>query len=133
MRLFANPLIRSCAVTALAYLATTWISLRLLSGALADAPLGLRVLVGLLPIIPIGFAIRAVVRLARTGDELQQRIDVDSLAVAALVTGLGSLTASLLVQAGAFRPSAQDVLAWVFPALSVTYVIARVAAARRYR
>lgn len=133
MHLIANPLIRSCALTAMAYMATTWISLRLLSDALADAPLGLRVLVALLPVVPIGFAIRAVVRLVRAGDELQRRIDVEALAIAALVAGLGALSASLLIIAGAFETSARTALAWVLPALSVTYVFARIVTARRYR
>ncbi len=133
MHATSHALIRSCAVTALAYVATTWLSLHLLSGALADASLGVRVLVALLPVIPIGFAIRAVVRLVRAGDELQRRIDVEALAIAALVAGLGALSASLLISAGAFDTSARTALAWVFPALSVTYVLARIVTARRYR
>ncbi|MEO8010255.1 MAG: hypothetical protein ABI650_01280 [Dokdonella sp.] len=123
----------ACLITAIAYLATTWFSVRLLGGALADVPTAARVLVALMPIIPIGFAIRAVVRLMRDGDELQRRIDVEALAIAGLVVGLGTLTLSLLLESGAFETTATHALMWVLPALSVTYVAARSVASRRYQ
>ncbi len=127
-----RPLVHACLLSALAYIATTWISMRLLAGAMVDAPIAMRVVVGLLPVIPIGLAIRAFVQLMRAGDELQRRIDVEALAIAALAIGLGALTASLLIVAGAFDTTAQKALVWVFPALVLTYLFARILACRRY-
>lgn len=128
-----RPQYIACLITAAAYMATTWISVRLLGSELADAPTAARVFVALMPIIPIGFAIRAVVGLMRNGDELQRRIDVEALAIAALAVGLGTLTLSLLLKAVAFETSSTHALVWVFPALSVTYVAARIVASQRYQ
>lgn len=125
--------LRGCFFAALAYLATTWISVWLLKYSLGNAPLALRALVSLLPVIPIGFAIRAVVNLVRAGDELQRRIDLEALAIAAVVVGLGCLTLSFLLTADVVNFSARQAMVWVFPAQWIAYVVARTMAQRRYR
>ncbi len=123
----------SCFVAALAYLATTWFCVWLLKNSLHDASLMLRAGVSLLPIVPIAFAIRAVVRLVLDGDELQRRIDLEALAISAVAVGLGCLTLSLLLVAGVMQLTAQQALRWVFPALWIVYGLARVWAQRRYQ
>lgn len=125
--------LRGCAIATLAYLVTTALSVWLLKDPLADAPTSLRALVSLLPVIPIAFAIREVLRLVRASDELQRRIDLEALATAALVVGLAGLSLGFLVSAQIFEIKGSTVLVWMFPALSVTYVLARIRAHRHYR
>lgn len=125
--------LRGCLIAALAYLATTAICLWLLRQPLAEAPPLLRAGVSLLPVIAIGFSIREVLRLMRASDELQRRIDLEALAVAALAVGLGCLSLSLLVGANVLAIEGKTVLTWILPALSVTYLIARLFAQARYR
>ena len=127
------PHVGECLLAALGYIATTWVSIWLLKHALVDAPTALRATVALLPVIPIVLAIRAVLRVVRAGDELQRRIDLEALAIAAVAVGLGCLTVSFLQAAGIFDLSRGQAMTWVFPALWVAYVLARVWTARRYQ
>ena len=123
----------NCFAAALAYVATTWLCLWLLKHSLLDAPLITRTLVSLLPVVPIVFAIRAVVRLVLAGDEMQRRIDLEALAIAAVATGLGCLTLSLLLAANVIALSARNAMLWIFPAQWIAYGLARIWAQRRYR
>jgi hypothetical protein len=125
--------LRGCLISTLAYLATTAISVWLLKNALGDAPTPVRAGVSLLPLIAIGFAIREVLLLVRSGDELQRRIDLEALAASAVTVGLGCLSLSLLVGADVFTVQGKTVLIWILPALSVVYVLARILAQARYR
>lgn len=125
--------VRGCLIATLAYLATTAISVWLLKHPLADAPTFVRAGTSLLPMIAMAFVIREVLYLVRTSDELQRRIDLEALAVAALSVGLGCLSLSLLVAANVLALEARTVLIWIFPALSVIYVLARILAQARYR
>ncbi len=99
--------LRGCAIATLAYLATTALSVWLLKDLIADAPTSLRAMVSLLPVIPIAFAIREVLRLVRASDELQRRIDLEALATAALVVGLAGLSLGFLVSAQSLRDQGQ--------------------------
>ena len=123
----------ACFIAALAYIATTWICVWLLSHSLLDARVPLRALVSLLPLVPIGLAVRAVVNLVRAGDELQRRMDVEALAIAAVLVGMGCLTLSLLLLAGVVQVSARVAMTWVFPAYWIVYGLARFHAQRRYQ
>lgn len=124
---------RGCLIAAIAYVAITWICVWLLENPLRDSLMIWRAVVSLLPLIPIGFAIREVLRLVAASDELQRRMDLEALVTAAVVVGLGSLTLSLLVSAGVVVIAAKTALAWVLPALSVLYVLARIWTRRRYQ
>ena len=128
-----RPLIRDCFLASLAYVFTVWASIWLLRHPLLDAGPWLRTLVVLLPVLPMAFAIRAVVRIVLAGDEMQRRIDLEAIAIAALAVSLGTLTLSLLMVVKVVAISGQDALVWVFPALWVGYSVARLWAARRYR
>jgi hypothetical protein len=127
------PCLRESLFAALAYVLTTWVCVWLLKHPLLDAAAWLRAAVGLLPVLAIGWAIRVVVRRALAADELQRRINLEAIAAAALVVGLGTLTLSLLVAADVIAVSGQAALVWTLPALAVGYVAARFWAMRRYR
>jgi hypothetical protein len=128
-----RPLILDCFLASLAYVATVWASIWLLRHAFVGTGLWLRALVVLLPVLPMAFAIRAVVRIVLAGDEMQRRIDLEAIAIAALAVSLGTLTLSLLMVVKVVAISGQTALVWVFPVLWVGYSLARLWAARRYR
>ena len=119
--------------SALAYLLTTYICVWLLKHPLTDAGTPIRAVVSLIPLIPIGFAIRAVLRLVRNGDELERRIDLEALAIAAVAVGMATLTLNLLIKAGVIEISSHLATVWVLPALLLTYVAAKIWARKRYQ
>lgn len=120
-------------LAALGYAATVIACVWLLKHPLADAALWLRTAVALLPTLPIAWMIRVMVDNVLAGDELQRRIELEAVAVAGLVVGLGSLTLGLLVIAGVLAVTGRTVLVWIFPTLVLSYGLARIWAARRYR
>lgn len=128
-----SRLLTRCFLTALAYVATTWLAVWLLRHALSDAAPLLRALVALLPVIPIALVIRTLVRMVLAGDELQQRIDLQAIAIAAVAVSLGTLTLSWLLTAAVVTFPARQAMVWVFPFLWIVYGFARAWAARRYR
>jgi hypothetical protein len=128
-----SRLLLNCFLTALVYVATTWVAVWLLGHALADAAPGLRALVALLPVLPIVLVVRILVQMVLAGDELQQRIDLEAIAISALGVSLGALTLSLLMVAGVINVTGRQALVWVFPAIWIAYGFARAWAARRYR
>ena len=125
--------VRNCFFASLAYVLVVWASIWLLQHSLADAPLWLRTVVVLMPVLPMVFAIRAVVRMVLAGDEMQRRIDLEAIAIAALAVSVGTLTLSLLMVVKVVDISGKTALVWVFPTLWVGYSVARLWAARRYR
>ena len=134
MRPDCNPkLRRDSAAGALAYVATTWCCRWLLEHPLADASVGLRVLVSVLPVIPAVVMVRTMVRFTLAGDELQQRIDLEAIAFASLAVGIASLTLALLTVADAILLPGKTVLVWILPALVILYVLARLRIGARYR
>ncbi len=122
-----------CFFAALAYIATTWVCVWLLKHPLIEAGLVVRAAVSLIPMIPIGFAIGAVLRLVRAGDELERRIDLEALAIAAVAVGMAALTLNVLMDAQVIEIAAHDATVWIFPALLLTYVAAKIWARSRYQ
>ena len=122
-----------CFVAALAYLATTWVCVGLLRHSLADAGTVVRAVISLIPLIPIGFAIRAVLQLVRSGDELERRIDLEALAIAAVAVGMAALTLNLLMDAQVIEISPHLATVWIFPGLLLTYAAAKIWARSRYQ
>jgi hypothetical protein len=93
----------------------------------------LRAVVALLPIPPIALALRAIVRRIRDSDELQRRIELESISIA-------TATISLLYMAGAFLQLAQvidlaagDAMLWVFPLVCLVYGLVKSVVARRFQ
>jgi hypothetical protein len=95
-----------------------------------DSPAG-RSLAALLPMIPLLFAGRAIVRRILSGDELELRVHLIAASVAAGVVGIGSMTAGFLAAARVVELDG-SVLTWVLPALIVVWGLALGWASRRH-
>ncbi|MEO7934864.1 MAG: hypothetical protein ABIR27_01255 [Dokdonella sp.] len=92
---------------------------------------GLRVAIALLPVIPILFVIRAMVRYILDADELVQRLHLEALAIAAGVVAVASLIGGFLAAAEVIRIDG-SILIWVFPVIALVFGIARAFGERRY-
>lgn len=97
-----------------------------------DAPM-LRAFIALLPVFPIVLVMRAMVRYIRDTDELQRRIELESVSLAATLV-------STLYMAGGFLQLAKVVdipsgvaMLWVFPLVCFSYGLVKTVVARRYR
>ncbi len=110
-------------------LACTW----LLKHPLKDAELWLRAAVSLLPVVPIAFFARALVRFIRDNDELQRRIDLEAIAIATLIVSMGYFTLGLLDAANVISIAGDLAMIWVLPAMCGTFGIVKLFSARRYR
>ncbi|HET6632068.1 MAG TPA: hypothetical protein VFG73_05100 [Rhodanobacteraceae bacterium] len=94
--------------------------------------LALKILIGLLPIVPTAFVARAIVRRIRDGDELEQRVQLEAAAVAGLVVGLLTFSAGFLQLAGVV-PVFGGALLLVWPLMCLVWGLALAFAHRRYR
>lgn len=110
-------------------LSCTW----LLKHPLADAEPWVRGLVSLLPVVPIAFFARAIVRFIRDNDELQRRIELEAIAIASLIISMAYFTLGLLAAAKVISIRGDAAMIWVLPALCGTYGIVKIFSARRYR
>ena len=110
------------AYTAVAFLAT-WVIGRYSLGEY-------RILVALTPILPALFVARAMVRGFSSCDEMQIRIQFESLAFAFVATALLTLTFGFL-QALAGVPIANWV--WVWPLMGTLFLVGKLIAKRKYR
>lgn len=116
----------------LAYMAMLFLSLEWLKHI--DAGLvGMRAIVALLPIPPVALMLRAIVRRIRDADELQRRIELESVSLA-------TATVSLLYMAGAFLQlakvidlAAADTLLWAFPLICLVYGLVKLVVSRRFQ
>lgn len=93
--------------------------------------IGLRVMIALIPVVPVLFGIRALVRYILDADELVQRLHLEALAISAGVVGVVSMAVGFLAAAKLIELDG-SILFWVFPALAGTFGFARSLAARRY-
>ena len=91
----------------------------------------LEVVLALLPVVPVLFVVRAMVRLVLGSDELEQRIHLVGLAIAATVVSSLSMVGGFLAAAGIIKLDGA-ILLWVWPALVVMYAAGRGWASRRY-
>ncbi|MEE7547142.1 hypothetical protein HF319_08940 [Xanthomonas sp. Kuri4-1] len=92
-----------------------------------------RVLVALLPALLMVLVIRAVARYVRDSDEMQRRIELESIAIAAGLVAAVYMAAGFLQSAGLIAVPAAVAMLWVFPALCMTYGIAKGVTARRFQ
>lgn len=95
-------------------------------------PMPLRAAVALLPLLPILAALLAMARYLRSLDELQQRIELVSLAVASGLVSLLYMAGGLLQSARLIEIAARDAMIWVFPLICAVYGVGRGVVARRY-
>lgn len=97
-----------------------------------EAP-ALRALIALLPVAPIAFVLRAMVHFIRGVDELQQRIELEAVCIAAALVSFGYMTAGFLQAARVIDVPASAAMLWVFPLVCGSYGIIKSIVARRYR
>ena len=92
-----------------------------------------RVLLALLPLLPIVLAIRAIVRVIRDQDELERRIDLEAIAIAAMSTGFGYFSFGFLLNANiGLKVEPAAVAIWVMPCLFGAFGLAKLLVAGRY-
>ena len=91
----------------------------------------LRALIAMTPVVPIGFAIRAIIRQILAADEMMQRLHLESLAISAGIVGVASLIGGFLAAAEVVTLDG-SILLWVFPALAGSFGLVRSVATRRY-
>lgn len=115
------------------YLIALAISLTLLRRPELDLALPLRALLALLPVPPIAFVLRAMVRYIRDADEMQQRIELEAVSI-------GTALVCMVYMAGGFLQSAKVIdipsapaMIWVFPLVCGAYGIAKLVVIRRYQ
>lgn len=89
-----------------------------------------KVVLALLPVLPVIGVIWLMVWRVLHADELEQRLHMIALSVASGVVAAASLVGGFLGAAGVLARG--DLLIWVFPALCLVYGLARWLAARRY-
>jgi len=97
-----------------------------------DAP-ALRALIALLPVPAIAMAMRAIVHRIRDADELQRRIEVEAVSIAAAFVSLGYLAAGFLQRAKVIDVPSSVAMIWVFPLVCLTFGVAKTVLGRRYR
>jgi len=93
-----------------------------------------RAAVTLLPVLPIAFVIRAMVRVIRDQDEFERRIDLESIAIAGGVGGVGFFTYGMLLNARVIAaPPAEAIAIWVLPVLMACFGVCKCAVRLYYR
>jgi hypothetical protein len=121
---------RDMTVGMVSYMALLFASLLLLRTVEAPA---LRALIALLPVAPIALLMRAMLRFIRGVDELQQRIELEAICIAAALVSFGYMTGGFLQAAQVIDVPASAAMLWVFPLVCGLYGIAKSVVARRYR
>ncbi|HET7125990.1 MAG TPA: hypothetical protein VFI26_02685 [Lysobacter sp.] len=113
-----------------AYVVLVFLSVWLLKRV--DAP-ALRTLVALMPVPPIAFALRAIMRYIRDADELQRRIELEAVAFSSAFVSFAYLTGGFLQAARVIEVRAADAMLWVFPLTCLAYGVVKIVVSRRYR
>lgn len=92
----------------------------------------LRFVIALLPALLVALVIRAMARYVNNTDELQRRIELESIALSAALVGAGYMTLGFLQIAKLIAMPAEIAMLWVFPSLCMLYGLIKLAIARRY-
>jgi hypothetical protein len=93
-----------------------------------------RIALSVLPLLPTVLVIRAIVRVIRDQDELERRIDLEAIAIAAMSTGFGYFSFGFLLSADiGLKVEPAAVAIWVLPCLFASYGVAKLLVARRFR
>jgi hypothetical protein len=114
------------AVSLLAYAVILLVSVIAIHRGLPPA---LKVFFALVPLVPIGFVFAAIVRYMGSVDELQRRIHIESLALAAGITALLAVTYGFLETVGLPHISAW----YAYATVMVAWLVSQPFVARRYR
>ena len=92
----------------------------------------LRFVVALLPVVLVALVMRALVRFVRDSDELQRRIELESVAIGSLLVAGAYMAGGFLQAARLVDIPAATAMLWVFPALCIGYGVVKTFIARRY-
>jgi hypothetical protein len=114
----------------LGYMVALWLSLTLLKRIDTE---WLRALVALLPVPPIAFAMRAIMRYIRDADEMQRKIELEAVSIATALISLLYLAGGFLQLAKVVDIASSDAMIWVFPLVCLSYGLAKIVVMRRYR
>jgi hypothetical protein len=97
-----------------------------------DMPPALQGMVALLPVLPMLFVMRAIVRHMLRQDEMQQRIELQAVAITCALVGVATFSVGFL-QNVRLLPSPPWLMLWILPLMIGTYGVARALVTRRYR
>jgi len=100
--------------------------------AMTRLPLGLRLLVAVLPLLPSVGYIRCIVNMLRRVDELQRRIQLEAIGFAFAATVIVAMLVDLLQQAR-IAPVVHWGWGGLWAAMAVLWALGNVVAVRRYR
>ena len=114
-----------------AYALLLFVSLRWIRSGIEAVPL--RAAVAILPLLPMLFFVRASLRYLREVDELQRRIETESIGIASLLVALLYFAGGMLEKAEVIAMDAGMAMIWVFPMLCGIYGIAKMFLTRRYQ
>lgn len=113
-----------------AYMVALWASVYLLRQVEAE---WLRAIVALLPLPPVAFAMRAIIRFIRDTDELQRQIELEAVSMATALVSMLYLAGGFLQAAKVVDVPASAAMIWVFPLVCMVYGLAKILISRRYR
>lgn len=111
-----------------AYVVLLFIAIALLDFVHSTA---LTIVVALLPVLPMVWLMRAVMHFLMDSDELEQKQQLQAIAIAAMCVGLLSFAAAFLRRADVLP--LDNALMWVLPAMFAIYGIAMAWLRRGYR
>ena len=97
-----------------------------------DEP-ALRAVLALLPVVPIAFVLRAVIRFIRDADELQRQIELEAVSIATALVSLLYMAGGFLQLAKVVDVPAGVAMIWMFPLVCLVYGLAKIAVVRRFR
>ena len=95
-------------------------------------PVSLKTVVVLLPVLPILLVLRAMTRLLRGLDELQQQIQLQAMGLTCAIVGAGAFALGLL-QGAELVPVFRGQIMWVFPAMFAVWGMVVAIISHRYR
>jgi hypothetical protein len=93
----------------------------------------LRAIVALLPVVPVALVVRALMRYIRDADELQRRIELESVSMATALVSMLYLAGGFLQMAKVIDIPSGVAMFWVFPLVCLSYGLVKIVVARRYR
>lgn len=96
-------------------------------------PVALRAVLAVAPVVPLGWLLFAHLRYLRGIDEMQRRIELESIGIAAMVTAIAYMAAGFLQSAKVIHIDGALAMLLMFPMLCVTYGIGKFFVARHYR
>ncbi|GAB5493827.1 MAG: hypothetical protein Phog2KO_40420 [Phototrophicaceae bacterium] len=119
--------LKNFSLTMVAYSVLLIVSRLLLNAEIENQ--ALRIVIAVLPVLPVPFGVWVIMTFVRTMDELQRRIQFEAVAFSMLMTGMITFTLGFLADVGV----PQLGLIWVFPMSIALWGIGQFLASRRYQ